>query len=153
MGWIASVPGSFGNGFIECLEQIVADNGILLREGFRKILANTANDWASIASSLNGGNNHSYNLRKMGSKIDSIVEYCHRPLRRYGNQGINDEIDWEEILKDVKRVSKIVLHELQNNLVAVDPFNNSVEMVDYPSNNNWKKIREYKKYEDSLIDC
>lgn len=144
MGWIACVPGSFGNGFIECLEQIVEDNGILLREGFRKILAKTANDWAAIASSLNGGNNHSYNLCRMGSKIDSIVEHCHRPIYRYGGKGIRDEIDWEEILKDVKSVSKIVLYELQNNLVAVDPFNNNVKMVDYPHSN--KEIREYQKY-------
>ena len=150
MGWIASVPGSFGNGFIECLEQIVEDNGILLREGFRKILAKTASDWAHIASSLNGGNDYSYNLHRMGSKIDDVVYHCNRPLNRYGNQGINDEIDWKKILEDVKWVSKIVLHELQHNLVAVDPFNNSVEMVDYPSNNNWKKIREYKKYKPSL---
>jgi hypothetical protein len=144
MGWINSVPGSFGRGFVECLEQIVQDNGILLQEGFRKILANTASDWDSIVASLNGGNDRYYNLHRMGSKIEEIGERCRNPLNFKGE--INENIDWEAILEDVKWVSKVVLHELQNNLVAVDPHAYSVEMVDYPHNNEWKKTREYRKY-------
>lgn len=144
MGWIASVPGSFGRGFVECLEQIVQDNGILLREGFRKILAKTASDWESIAGSLNGGNDSYYNLYRMGSKIDEIGERCRNPLNFKGE--INENIDWEAILEDVKWVSKVVLHELQHNLVAVDPHNYSVEILQSPKVPEWKKTREYRKY-------
>ncbi|NDD55132.1 hypothetical protein EBZ39_14930 [bacterium] len=154
MGWIASVPNSFGSGFIECLEQIVEDNGILLRESFRKILAKTATDWGHIAGSLNGGNESYYNLYRMGSKIDEITERCRNPVFRQGDKGVRPDIDWERILKDVKWVSDIVLFELQNNVVAVDPFNRYVEMVDSPHIPEWRRTREYVKYKSfSNDDC
>lgn len=123
MGWISSVPSSFGGCLEECIKQISEDNGVLLRESFRKILARAARDWSSIASSLNSNKIVACNLHKMDSKINDIDYWCNKPLIKSLIKGLslNHEIDWLEMLKDVRIISGIVLHEMQYNLVSVSP--------------------------------
>jgi|688.fasta_scaffold22311_9 hypothetical protein len=120
MGWVSAVPSSFGECLEECIKQIAEDNGILLRESFRSILSKSARDWCSIAYCLNSGKNRSYNLHQMGSKIKEIEHLCHNPVLKF-NKGLDEDIEWDEMLKDVRIISKIVLHEMQNNLVSITP--------------------------------
>jgi hypothetical protein len=56
----------------------------------------------------------------MGSKIKEIEHLCHNPVLKF-NKGLDEDIEWDEMLKDVRIISKIVLHEMQNNLVSITP--------------------------------
>lgn len=143
MGWVGSVPGCFGKCLIECIEQVIEDKGLLLREGFRKILKSAAKDWCSIAASLNGGNDTYYNLYRMGSKIDDIGYHCCGPILYDGS--VDERIDWKKMLKDIKWVSEVVLFEMQRNLVSVDPNDYNVKVIDYPQSPH-QRTRKYERY-------
>jgi hypothetical protein len=140
MGWVGSVPNSFGECLVECISQIIENEEIILNEVFRKVLAKSASDWNSIAGCLNGGNDSYYNLYRMGSKMDDIERWCHNPTYRYQSGTLNKNIDWEAMLEDVKWVSKIVLHEMQKNLFILDPHGYDTEV------RQWGKIKEYSRY-------
>ena len=129
MGWNSCLPGAFGECLIECLEQVVEDPEILLQERFRKILRAASRDWTSIVVSLNGGNNQSYNLHKFKGKADEIGEHCRHPVW-FQSERLKENIDWERILDDVRRVSRIVLYEMQKNMVTVAPCGNQGEITD-----------------------
>lgn len=129
MGWNSCVPGSFGECLVECLEQVVEDPEILLQERFRKILQAASRDWTSIVVSLNGGNNQSFNLHRFKGKAKEIEDCCRSPVW-FQSKRLKEDIDWESILEDVRRVSRIALHEMQNNMVTVAPCGPQGEITD-----------------------
>lgn len=143
MGWNSCVPGAFGECLIECLEQVVEDPEVLLQERFRKILRAASEDWTHIVRSLNGGNNHSFNLHRFKGKADEINECCRSPVW-FQNNKIKESIDWEGILEDVRRVSEIVLHEMQNNMVTITPCGDQAEITDASGR---KRMYSYMKKE------
>jgi hypothetical protein len=128
MGWNSCVPGAFGKCLVECLEQVVDDPGVLLQERFRKILAAAGEDWMHIVVSLNGGKNQTYNLHGFKGRAEEIGKHCRKAVRPL-SESIDGDIDWEDILEDVKRVSEIALYEMQNNIVTVAPCGSQCEIT------------------------
>lgn len=99
----------FGVGLESMLESIVHDESLVSLPAFAAALSAAASEWCSTAHTFNAGNETSFNLNRSGRLIDAIGHTC--------CNAIADKWRWECVLRDVRRISKIVRFEFRHNVL------------------------------------